>query len=178
MNPNADAAMRRNVVLVGLMGAGKTSVGKRLARRLGLPFVDADDEIVKAAGCSIADIFRKFGEQAFRDGERKVIARILDDGPQVLATGGGAFMDEATRETIRATGISVWLSADLETLYQRTRRRNVRPLLQNDDPKGTLERLMALRNPVYATADITIHTDQEHPDATVERIVAALEALR
>ena len=168
----------RNIVLVGLMGAGKTSVGKRLARRLGLPFVDADDEIVKAAGCSIAEIFKKFGESAFREGERRVIARILDGGPLVLATGGGAFMDPDTRDIIAETGTSVWLDAKLETLYQRTRRRDVRPLLQNEDPKGTLERLMAQRNPVYATADITVPTANERPDATVERIVQALEAAR
>jgi shikimate kinase len=176
MTDRAEIGCPRSVVLVGMMGAGKTSVGKRLAQALDLPFVDADDEIVRAAGCSIEEIFRTYGEAAFRDGERRVISRILEDGPLVLATGGGAFMNPETRAAIANNGISIWLDADLDVLYRRTRRRKVRPLLQNDDPRGTLERLMAQRNPIYATADLTIETAHERPDATVARIVELLKS--
>ena len=164
----------KNIVLVGLMGAGKTSIGRRLAGRLGLPFTDADVEITKAAGCSIDDIFELYGEEAFRDGERRVIARLLEDQPHVLATGGGAFMDPDTRAEIAENGISVWLRADVEVLYQRTRRRNTRPLLQNGDPRATLERLAAERYPIYAQADITIETDGEKLTETLDHIVNEL----
>lgn len=174
MTPAPTPTPLKTVVLIGLMGAGKTSVGRRLAKRLGLPFTDADAEIVKAAGCSIEDIFSLYGEAAFRDCERRVIARLLEREPRVLATGGGAFMDAETRTRIRERGTSVWLRADLEVLVQRTRRRRGRPLLKNNDPRATLEALMRERYPVYAEADLVVDTGEEAPDITMERIIDAL----
>ncbi len=165
---------RPSIVLVGLMGAGKTSVGRRLAPQLGLPFTDADDEIERAAGLSIADIFDLYGETAFRDGERRVIARLLDGGPMVLATGGGAFMDPRTRARIRERALSVWLRADLDTLVRRTGRRSDRPLLQGGDVRAKLAKLVSERYPVYAEADIVVDTTSEAPDVTVARVAAAL----
>jgi len=144
------------IVLVGLMGAGKTTVGRRLAEKLGLVFVDADHEIELAAGQTIPEIFARHGEAYFRDGERKVIARLLENGAQVLATGGGAYMNAETRNAIRAHGISIWLRADFDLLMRRVRRRSNRPLLQNDDPEGVMRKLIAERYPVYAEADITV----------------------
>jgi shikimate kinase len=167
---------REIIVLVGLMGSGKSSVGRRLSKRLGLPFTDADAEIVKAAGCSIEDIFELYGEEAFRDGERRVIARLLGDGPQVLATGGGAFMDPETRSRIGDHGVSVWLRADLDVLVKRIGRRGGRPLLKDGDPRDILKDLMETRDPFYAQADIAVDTGDEPPDATVDEIVVALEA--
>ena len=154
--PRLDAApmSERSIVLVGLMGAGKTTVGRRLAQKLGLNFVDADAEIERAAGETIPEIFERHGEAAFRDGERRVIARLLEDGPQVLATGGGAFMDETTRANIAARGISVWLRADFDVLMRRVARRGNRPLLKQGDPRRTMERLIGERYPVYERADI------------------------
>ena len=163
-----------SVVLVGLMGCGKTSIGRRLARHLGLPFTDADAEIAKAAGCSIEDIFELYGETAFRDGERRVIARLLEAGPQVLATGGGAFMDGGPRARIRARAVSVWLRASLDVLVHRLHRRGGRPLLKHGQPREVLARLIDERYPVYAEADITVDTGDEPPEATVAAIVAAL----
>ncbi|MBS27620.1 MAG: shikimate kinase [Alphaproteobacteria bacterium] len=168
----------RSIVMVGLMGAGKSSIGRRLASRLDLPFVDADSEIEAAAGCTIAEFFERHGEAAFRDGERRVIARLLDGPRKVLATGGGAFMDEDTREAIGRSGISVWLRADLETLVRRTSRRSDRPLLNNDDPAETLKNLMETRYPIYEQADIDVESDDGPPDQTVDRVVAALEAFK
>lgn len=170
--------MKRSLVLIGLMGAGKTCVGRRLAKRLGLSFVDADEEIASAAGCSIPEIFARFGESSFREGERKVIARLLESGPPlVLATGGGAFMDPETRARIREGGISLWLRADLDLLVRRTSNgRRDRPLLDNDDPRATLEKLMQLRYPVYAEADLTVDTLDEPPEVTAERALTALES--
>lgn len=162
------------LVLVGLMGAGKSCIGKRLAQHFGLPFVDADQEIERAAGCTIAEIFERHGEPHFRDGERRVIARLLEQPPHVLATGGGAFMDARTRETIRERGISIWLRADLELLLRRTARRSNRPLLNNGDRRATLERLIAARHPVYAEADIVIDSNDAPADVTTERVIAAL----
>lgn len=167
----------RSVLLVGLMGAGKTAIGRRLAERLGMPFVDADEEIAKAAGCSIEDIFEVYGEQAFREGERRVIARLLGQGSQVMATGGGAFMDPKTREYMTETGISVWLRADLDLLVERTERRGGRPLLKNGDTRAILEKLMDERYPVYAEADITVDSCNEPHEVTVDRVVSALEKL-
>ncbi len=164
----------KSVVLVGLMGAGKSSVGRKLAKLLDLPFVDADEEIERAAGCSIEDIFRLYGEPAFRDGEERVIARLLESGPQVLATGGGAFMNPRTRDRIRERAISIWLRADLDLLVRRTARRGGRPLLAHGDPRATLERLMAERYPVYAEADLTVDTTEENIERMVERILAGL----
>ena len=146
----------RSIVLVGMMGAGKTTVGKRLANRLDVRFIDADTEIEKAASQTIPEIFAQHGEPYFRDGERRVIARLLGEGPQVLATGGGAFMSPETRTAIAEKGISVWLQADVDLLLARVRRRSNRPLLENADPEGTLRRLVAERYPVYALADLTV----------------------
>jgi shikimate kinase len=167
-----------SIVMVGMMGAGKSAIGRRLAQRLGMPFVDADAEIERAAGCTIAEIFEQHGEAAFRDGERRVIARLLDGPPGVLATGGGAFMDPDTRARVRARAISIWLKADIETLVERVARRNHRPLLNHGDPRRVLERLMAERHPVYAEADIVVETGDAPTAATVERVVEALVAFR
>jgi shikimate kinase len=153
----------RAIVLVGLMGAGKTSIGRRLAEKMGLTFVDADTEIEKAAGKSIPDIFADHGEAHFRDGERRVIARLLDNGRQVLATGGGAFMNEDTRKAIKAHALSVWLKADLDVLLKRVAKRGGRPLLDGRDPAEVLQNLITLRYPVYAEADITVESlDVQH----------------
>jgi len=165
---------QRSLVLVGLMGAGKSCVGRKLAARLNLPFVDADVEIETAAGCSIEEIFARHGEAHFRDGERRVIARLLEQPLQVLATGGGAYMDPRTRDAIRARGIAVWLRAELELLLRRTSRKGNRPLLKNGDPRATLARLITERYPVYAEADITVESSDGPPEVMVERIVAAL----
>lgn len=178
---DADAALvasldRRSVVLVGMMGAGKSSVGRRLATRLGLPFVDADVEIEQAAGMSIPDIFAIHGEPYFRSGEARVIARLIEQGPQVLATGGGAYVNVATRDLIRAKGVSVWLKADLDVLLKRIKRRSDRPLLKSGDPSETLTRLMDQRYPIYAEADLTIQSRDVAHEAIVEDIVTALRA--
>jgi shikimate kinase len=165
------------IVLIGLMGAGKTCIGRRLAKRLGLTFTDADDEITKAAGCSIEDIFELYGEAAFRDGERRVIDRLLGNGPQVLATGGGAFLDPRTRSRIGNVGVSVWLRADLDVLVRRTGRHGGRPLLKNGDPRAILARLMEERYPVYAEADIVVDSGDEPPRAAEKRVADALESL-
>ena len=170
-----DISPDRSIVLVGLMGAGKTCIGRRLADRLGLEFVDADTEIEAAADCSIEEIFSRFGEQAFRDGERRVIARLLDGPPRVIATGGGAFVNDETRANIREAGVSIWLKADLDVLLQRVSRRNNRPLLKQGNKRKTLERLLAERTPYYAEADITVETGNESPDATVAKVVKALK---
>ncbi|MBM3534635.1 MAG: shikimate kinase [Alphaproteobacteria bacterium] len=167
----------RSVVLVGLMGAGKTSIGRRLAQRLGLPFVDSDHEIETAAGCTIETIFEMYGERAFRDCERRVIGRLLEEPVQVIATGGGAFMDTETRDAVKARGVSVWLRADLELLLQRVSRRANRPLLKRGDPKEVLAGLMAQRYPVYAEADVTVDTRDAPPDVTVDTVIEALQGL-
>jgi shikimate kinase len=164
----------RLVVLVGMMASGKTSVGRILAGKLGLPFVDADHEIEEAAQMSVPEIFAKHGEEVFRSGERRVIARLLKEGPRVLATGGGAFMNGETREAIRAHGLSVWLKADAETLMRRARRRSNRPLLQTDDPEGTIRRLMEVRYPVYAEADLTVLSVDGPHEETADMIRAGL----
>ncbi len=168
----------RTIALVGLMGAGKSTVGRHLAVRLDLAFADADIEIETAAGCSIPEIFERHGEEAFREGERRVIARLLRGGPRVLATGGGAFVDRETRDRIKARAISVWLRADLDLLMSRVARRDDRPLLKRGDPRGIMERLIAERHPVYAEADIAVDSDEGPHDAIVERIVAALRERR
>jgi shikimate kinase len=164
----------RGVVLVGLMGAGKSSVGRRLAKRLGLPFFDADQEIEKAADCSIEEIFARHGEAAFRNGERRVIARLLDGPPQVLATGGGAFMDSETRAAIEQRGVSIWLRAELQILLERVLRRDNRPLLKQGDPEQILRELMAERDPIYAQADLTVTSGMGPHEDVVEDIVTAL----
>jgi shikimate kinase len=167
---------RRTIVLVGLMGAGKTKIGRRLAMRLGLPFFDSDQEIEAAAGESIEEIFANRGERVFRDGERRVIARLLGKPVHVLATGGGAFMEPATRAAIARCGVSLWLRADLEVLVQRVSRRVDRPLLKAGDPRAILAELIERRHPVYAEADLTIDSGDGSLESTVNRVVAALEA--
>jgi len=166
----------RTIVLVGLMGAGKTKVGRRLAARLGLPFFDSDQEIEAAAGETIEEIFANRGEQLFRDGERRVIARLLGQPPHVLATGGGAFMDAATRALIGRRGVSLWLRADLDVLVARVSRRSNRPLLKAGDTRAILAQLMERRHPVYALADLTVDSSEGSPEATVNRVLAALAA--
>lgn len=166
----------RNLVLVGLMGAGKTSIGRRLAKVLGAPFVDADEEIVTAAGLSIPDIFTLYGESRFRELERRVIARLLDGEAAVLALGGGAFIDQDTRARVAERAVSIWLRADLETLMIRTsRKRGTRPLLEQGDPREILAGLMEKRYPVYAEADFTVDSQTEPHEAVVERILAMIE---
>jgi shikimate kinase len=170
-------SLDRPIVLVGLMGVGKTTIGRRLAKRLDRPFVDADEAIEDAAGRSVSDIFADFGEAAFREGERKVIARLLEEPkPLVLALGGGAFINEDTRRLIKAHAVSIWLKADLETLMERVLRKpGQRPLLQTDDPRAVMERLHAERAPIYAQADIAIESDEASHDTTAARAYHALQ---
>jgi shikimate kinase len=164
----------RTIALVGMMGAGKSSVGRRLATRLGLPFIDADNEIEAAAGMTIPEIFAAHGEAAFRSGEARVIARLLETGPQVLATGGGAVMNAETRAALRAKAVSIWLKADFEVLLRRVKRRSDRPLLKTADPAATLRALMQERDPIYAEADLTIMSRETPHAAVVDDIVAEL----
>ena len=163
----------RSIVLVGMPGSGKSAVGRRLAARLDLTFVDADEEIERAAGKPIMDIFKDHGEAYFREGERKVIARLLGSGPQVLATGGGALMADETRDNIRRSGVSIWLKAELAVLMRRVLKRNTRPLLERD-PEGVMRQLMEARYPVYATADITVESRDLPHDTVVGEIIEAL----
>ena len=165
---------RRSVVFVGLMGAGKTTIGRRLAHCLDIPFTDADSEIEAAAGKTIAEIFADHGEPHFRDGERRVIARLLQNGPQVLSTGGGAYMSEETRANIRRSGIAVWLRADLHLLLKRVQKRSDRPLLRSDDPEAVLRRLIEIRYPVYAEADIVVDSRDISHTAIVSDVLAGL----
>ena len=158
----------RSIVLVGMMGAGKSSIGRRLAGRLGIPFVDADTEIVSAAGMTIPEIFEKHGEPYFRAGEARVIARLLDNGPQVLATGGGSLMDPQTRALIGQKGISIWLKADIDVLLKRTKRRNDRPLVEK------IKDLLPVREPIYAQADIIIQSRDEPHDTIIDEIMGEL----
>jgi len=171
-------SLKRTVALVGMMGAGKTSIGKRLAARLEVPFADADQEIEAAAGMSVAEIFAKFGEPYFRDGERRVIARLLAEKPLVLATGGGAYMDDVTRATMKDAAFTIWLKAPIDILLGRVRKRQeadqTRPLLANNDMRGTLERLLAIREPVYATADMVLESGDEPHAVLLDKILAAL----
>lgn len=164
----------RAIVLVGLMGAGKTTVGRRLASKLDLPFRDADVEIEAAAGMPISDIFAIYGEPSFRDGERRVIARLMESGPMILATGGGAYINADTRARIAEKGVSVWLKADHDTLMRRVRKRSHRPLLANPDPDGTMRRLMSERYPIYAEADVTIESRDMPHERVVEEVMRAL----
>jgi shikimate kinase len=170
--------LTKTVALVGMMGAGKTSIGKRLAARLEVSFADADHEIEAAAGMTVAEIFAKYGEPEFRRLERSVIARLLNDKPHVLATGGGAYMDEATRAAMRACAFAIWLRAPIDILLGRVRKRQehaqTRPLLANDDIRGTLERLSAAREPVYALADMVLDSGDEPHAMLVDKIIAAL----
>lgn len=174
LQPLRAALGQRSVVLVGLMGCGKSAIGRRLAAKLSLPFVDADEEIEKAAGKSIEDIFADHGEPYFREGERKVLARLLRSGPQVLATGGGAFMNEETRSAIAEGGVSVWLKAELPLLVRRVGKRGNRPLLKAGDPETVLKTLMATRYPTYAKADITVESRDVPHEVIVGEIVTNL----
>lgn len=169
-----DLLGHRSIVLVGLMGCGKSAIGRRLAGKLDLPFVDADEEIEAAHKMTISDIFANYGEPYFRDGERRVIARLLASGPQVLATGGGAFMNPETRDNIRRSGVSVWLKAELPVLMKRVLKRDTRPLLKNADPEGVMRGLMQLRYPVYANADITVESREVAHEVIVGEILDAL----
>lgn len=164
----------RSLVLVGMMGAGKSSIGRKLAQRLNLHFVDADSEIEQAAGMSISEIFAKHGEAYFRAGEARVIARLLDGGPQVLATGGGAFMHPQSREAIRAKAVSIWLKAEYDVLMKRIKRRGDRPMLKTDDPGETLRRLMQERDPVYAEADVIVHSRDVPHEIIIAEIISAV----
>jgi len=164
------------IVLVGLMGVGKSTIGRRLAARLGLPFVDADAEIETAAGMTISEIFERFGEAHFRDGERRVIARLIDGKPKVIATGGGAFINDETRRLILDQAVAVWLNANTEVLAERVKRRDTRPLLRNRDAREVLDELARVRNPVYALAPIHVASQQAPHEATVAAIVKALNA--
>ena len=172
--------LTKTVALVGMMGAGKTSIGKRLATRLDVPFFDADHEIETAAGMTVAEIFAKYGEAEFRRLERSVIARLLGEKPHVLATGGGAYMDETTRDVMKTAAFTIWLKAPVEILLGRVRKRQgadqTRPLLANDDMRGTLERLLEVRGPVYAGADMTLESGDEAHAVLLDKIVAALAA--
>jgi shikimate kinase len=164
----------KSIALIGMMGAGKSTVGRRLAKRLGLAFVDADEEIEAAAGLSITEIFERYGEAHFRDGERRVLARLIDGPPRVIATGGGAFMDSETRALMRARCTAVWLDVEVEILAERVARRDQRPLLRGQDPLTRLRELAAVRNPVYAEAPIRIRSGGLAHDKTVAQIIAAL----
>jgi shikimate kinase len=164
----------RIVALVGMMGAGKSSIGRRLASRLDVPFCDSDTEIELAAGCTINEIFERFGEAAFRDGERRVLARLLNDEPKILATGGGAFATEEIRNDIRTKAFSVWIKAPVDVLLTRVQRRDTRPLLKTGDPKETLERLIREREEIYGQADLVISSSDGPHGVAVERIIAGL----
>ena len=173
--PLLSALGPRSIVLVGMMGVGKSSVGRRLAGRLSIPFVDADFEIERAAGMTIPEIFARHGEVYFRRGEARVLARLLESGPQVLATGGGAFMNPDTRALVKLKGVSVWLNADLDVLLRRTsKRRSDRPLLRTDDPAETLRTLLAEREPTYALADLTVLSREVPHEAIVADVLTAL----
>jgi shikimate kinase len=167
---------RRSIVLVGMMGAGKSTIGRRLGTRLRLPFLDADIEIEAAACMSIPEIFETRGEPYFRDGEARVIARLLDSGPAVIATGGGAFMREETRNRIREKAVSLWLKADVDTIMKRVKRRADRPLLRTEDPAATVARLLEAREPVYQSADLTIASRDVPHDRIVDECIDALRA--
>lgn len=171
---NRGLTVDRPIILVGLMGTGKSSVGRRLAVRLDVPFFDADLEIEAAAGLTITEIFERFGEAHFRDGERRVIARLIDGRPKVIATGGGAFMNDETRALILSRATAVWLDADIDTLVERVGRRDNRPLLKNCDPRQVLTELAAIRNPIYAQAPIHVHSRPLPHEASVDAIVEAL----
>ena len=167
--------LTRIVALVGMMGAGKSSLGRRLASRLSVPFHDADAEIVIAAGCTIPEIFSRYGESAFRDCERKVLGRLLEEPPHILATGGGAFIDPGTRARIKQCAVSIWISAPVEVLLSRVQRKDDRPLLKDGDPHEILERLLREREPVYAQADLTVTSENAPHAETVERMLELLK---
>ena len=172
---SASLVLPSTLVLVGMMGAGKSSIGWRLARKLGIPFNDSDQEVERAAGCSVADIFETLGEKAFRDAERRVIKHLLSAPTQVISTGDGAFVDEESRALIKENAISLWLRADPEILYERVIRRDTRPLLFEGDAKQILEEMVDRRYPIYAEAALTVESNDDAHEATVERVLAALK---
>jgi shikimate kinase len=174
--PHLKIPTDRSIILVGMMGVGKSSVGKRLAKRLGMPFFDADDEIETAAGMTIAEMFERYSEEYFRDGERRVIARLIEGPAKIVATGGGAFVNDATRALIKQKALSIWLDADIDILVERVARRSHRPLLRGKDTKTVLTELSQVRNPLYAQADIHIRSDASPHAVTVDSILKALEA--
>ena len=165
---------QRSIVFVGLMGAGKTAIGRKVAGMLGLPFTDSDHEIESVSRMTIPDLFERYGEAEFRSLEQRVIVRVLESGPQVLSTGGGAFMNDQTREAIATYGLSVWLKADVDTLLDRVSKKQNRPLLKNADPRAVLEKLMAERNPVYALADVTVATRDERKEVIAGEVIEAI----
>lgn len=173
--PDAPSQPKKSIALVGLMGAGKTSIGRRLAKRLSLPFADADAEIEAAAGLSIAEIFERFGEAHFRDGERRVMARLIEAPRQVIATGGGAFVNDETRALILARCATIWLDGDIDALAARVGRRGHRPLLDGKDPRALLAALAETRGPIYALAHFRVRGDTGPPERIVDRILALLE---
>lgn len=164
----------RSVVFVGLMGAGKTAIGRKVAAALGLPFIDSDHEIETASRMTVPELFERYGEAEFRALEQRVILRVLEAGPQVLSTGGGAYMNEQTRQAIGVLGVSVWLKADLDVLMERVAKKQNRPLLKDPNPRGVLERLMRERHPVYALADLTVPTREERKEVIAGEVVDAL----
>jgi shikimate kinase len=174
MNVLPPLSLPRTVALVGLMGAGKSSIGRRLAQRLDLAFVDADDEIERAAGCSISEFFERYGESEFRNGERRVISRLLEGPPHVLSTGGGAYIDDTTRALMREKTLTVWLRADLDVLFDRVKKRTHRPLLRDGDPREILSRLMEQRHPIYAQSDLVVESTAQPVDRTTEQVIEAL----
>jgi shikimate kinase len=179
-NVHADVVRRlgtRSVVFVGLMGAGKTAIGRKVAIALGIPFLDSDNEIETASRMSIPELFERYGETEFRALEQRVIARVLESGPQVLSTGGGAYMNAQTRQAIAAHGIAVWLKADLDVLMERVMKKQNRPLLKNPDPRAVMQRLMAERYPVYAEADVTVLTRDERKEVIAAEVIEALGRL-
>lgn len=167
---------RRSIVFVGLMGAGKTAIGRKLAAMLGLPFVDSDQEIESVSRMSVPELFERYGEPEFRALEQRVILRVLENGPQVLSTGGGAYMNDQTREAIRQHAVSIWLKADLSVLMERVSKKQNRPLLKTADPRATLAELMDRRYPVYALADVTVPTRDEKKEVIAAEVAAALHA--
>lgn len=172
---SANLVLPRSLVLVGMMGAGKSSIGWRLAKKLGIPFHDSDQEVERAAGCTVADIFETWGEKAFKDAERRVVKRLLSEDTQVISTGDGAFIDPETRELIKENAISLWLRADPEILYERVTRRDTRPILFEGDPKEILDAMIEKRYPIYAEADLTVDSNDDAHDATVTRLIEVLK---
>lgn len=165
---------KRSIVFVGLMGAGKSVIGRKVAFSLGLPFIDSDQEIETVSRMTVPDLFENFGEAEFRSLERRVIARLLKTGPQIISTGGGAFVDPTTRDAVARNGVSVWLKADLDTLMERVMKRQNRPLLKTDDPRAVMRRLMQLRHPLYALADVTVQTRDERKEVIAAEVIEAL----
>lgn len=172
---DAQISIEKPIAIVGLMGVGKTTIGRRLAKRLDLPFFDSDDEIETASGRTVKGYFKDYGEEAFRDGERRVIARLLGEGPMVLSTGGGAFIPKETREILLSNSLTIWLKADHETLMDRVLRKNTRPLLDVEDPGAVMKNLIEVRYPIYAEAHITIEANAGTHTQTVDRVIDALE---